>query len=177
MKSPIWNSFFFLKCRHYFLYTTLLGPNPCGKIFDSLIAVSDLSGPACFRILGVANPSNTFPVETDSSLSNEVCLTLPSVVWVPNAFTPGSNTIGINDVFKPFLLSLIGNSENEDLKYEFSVYNRWGVRVFQTNDRSEGWDGKMNGKDCMQGIYVYTVKARGQDKKTIFRKGNVTLIR
>ena len=32
LKCLICNSFYFLKCRHYFLYTTLLPPYPCDKI-------------------------------------------------------------------------------------------------------------------------------------------------
>src|SRR5690606_22589334 len=48
-------------------------------------------------------------------------------IWLPNAFTPNSD--GVNDVFR--ILGNLGRLEGVTL----SVFNRWGERVYVTNDK------------------------------------------
>lgn len=88
-------------------------------------------------------------------------------LYVPSAFTP--NDDGINDQFR------IPPSIAITLK-EFSIYNRWGTRVFSTTNIREGWDGTIRGKKEDTGVYVYYIKAQVNDKE-IFQKGNFVLIR
>ncbi|QLH46416.1 MAG: gliding motility-associated C-terminal domain-containing protein [Bacteroidota bacterium] len=59
-----------------------------------------------------------------------------------------------------------------------SIYNRWGEQIFYTTSLDgRGWDGKYDGKDQPQGVYVYVIDAvfANSMKKTF--KGNVTLMR
>jgi gliding motility-associated-like protein len=86
---------------------------------------------------------------------------------MPNAFTP--NEDGKNDIFRVPPAGLLS------LK-EFSVYNRWGTRVFYTNDPGKGWDGRFQGQRCDPGVYVYIVEGVGI-KGEILLKGTVVLIR
>lgn len=58
-------------------------------------------------------------------------------VYFPTAFTPNGD--GKNDFFK-ILTSYIFE------EYVLTVYNRWGQKVFETNDSSKGWDGRFNDK-------------------------------
>lgn len=86
---------------------------------------------------------------------------------MPSAFTP--NNDGVNDVFRippNVLLTLI----------DFSVYNRWGEKVFSTGNISKGWDGKVAGVAADAGTFVYTINGVSKGKK-IFLKGTVELIR
>ena len=46
---------------------------------------------------------------------------------VPNAFT--INGDGLNDAFKP-----IFSSPESIVKYDFTIFNRWGEIIYQTND-------------------------------------------
>jgi gliding motility-associated-like protein len=138
---------------------------------------TDLDSAACFRILGVSSPSDDVPAIIDSSVSNEVCLVTPSKIWVPTAFTPGV-TKGINDIFKPVNVSIYGKAKNNELlQYEFQVFDRWGTRVFSTNDVKEGWDGTFNGNDCPSDVYIWYVKGYGLDRRTNFQKGTVHLLK
>lgn len=89
-----------------------------------------------------------------------------SEVGVPTAFSP--NNDGINDVL--FVLGSISN-------LEFVVYNRWGQAVFQTNDRSIGWDGTFNGQPLNPGVFAYRLSGKLPNGETIQRKGNITLVR
>ncbi|WP_190277284.1 DUF7948 domain-containing protein [Taibaiella lutea] len=87
---------------------------------------------------------------------------------LPNAFSPNGD--GTNDIFK-----LAIQDERVHLK-DFSVYNRFGQRVFFTKDINEGWDGYYNNKIADLGVYFYYVNYI-IGEKTYNLKGDVTLIR
>jgi len=88
---------------------------------------------------------------------------------VPNAFSPNGD--GSNDVFK------VVNITSQTLK-EFSVYDRYGQRVFYTLQPGSGWDGTFNGRPCDVGTYYYVLRYSmpGSDQEYMM-KGDVTLIR
>jgi gliding motility-associated-like protein len=89
-----------------------------------------------------------------------------SYIDVPNAFSPG----GPNGTLKPVHLG------NATLK-SFAVYNRWGVKMFETKDLNTGWDGKYNGEPQPMGVYIYSVEAVTPSGKTFTKQGDVTLFR
>jgi gliding motility-associated-like protein len=89
------------------------------------------------------------------------------LTFVPNAFTP--NNDGANDV-----LYVRGQFiETFDLK----IYDRWGELVFETQDKSQGWDGSFKGKELDPAVYVYHMNVVCIDGNSSFEKGNITLIR
>lgn len=91
-----------------------------------------------------------------------------SYIDIPNAFVPGRGTE--NNVFKPVHLG------NASLK-SFSIFNRWGIKVFETTDINEGWDGSFGGKPQPLGVYVYLLEAVTAKGVPIVKQGNVTLVR
>lgn len=115
------------------------------------------------------NTNYELSVKTDKGCPSSATATIKigRSLIMPNAFTPNGD--GINDLFKiPALVSL-------DLN-EFSVFNRWGNRVFTTHDIQHGWDGTFKGKKLDSGVYVFLIKGT-DDKGPIFFKGQVMLIR
>lgn len=88
--------------------------------------------------------------------------------FMPSAFTP--NNDGLNDCFRPSRWGVIQ-------KIEFSIYNRWGERIFFTKDPTQCWDGTYKGIKESSGTFVYMIKATTNCEKDIFRKGTVVLIR
>jgi gliding motility-associated-like protein len=60
---------------------------------------------------------------------------------------------------------------------EFSVYNRYGQRVFVAFDNKKGWDGTFNGDKCDLGTYFYLVRYRILERDPVLLKGDVTLVR
>jgi gliding motility-associated-like protein len=67
-------------------------------------------------------------------------------VWLPNCFTPSSNsntTFGYYTDFENFIL------------ISFEIYNRWGEKIFYSTKKGEYWDGKYKGKDCDQSTFVW----------------------
>lgn len=89
------------------------------------------------------------------------------VVFIPNAFSPNGD--GRNDE-----LIVEGNNITD---LTLSIYNRWGERVFETNDQSIGWDGRFKGEDLPPDVYGYYLQGVCDDGSTLSTKGNVTLLR
>ena len=89
-------------------------------------------------------------------------------VAFPDAFTPNGD--GKNDKFR---LITIGQ---HDIAV-FMIVNRWGQVVFSTNNETQGWDGKLNGKEQENGIYYYYMKYVCSDEQVFEKKGSFTLIR
>lgn len=90
-------------------------------------------------------------------------------VLFPDAFTPNGD--GRNDLFK--VLNSYAISQ-----YHLMVFDRWGVKVFETQDPAKGWDGNVGGVRQSMGTYVWTCtfSTRGSNVAEN-RKGTVTLIR
>ncbi|HEY6504064.1 MAG TPA: gliding motility-associated C-terminal domain-containing protein [Chitinophagaceae bacterium] len=86
---------------------------------------------------------------------------------MPNAFTP--NYDGLNDCYGIKYWGVIQ-------ELEFSIYNRWGERIFFTKDPNTCWDGIYKGKMQNIGVYVYVIKAKTLCGDT-FKKGLFTLAR
>ena len=69
-------------------------------------------------------------------------------IYFPNAFSP--NNDGLNDQFSP--------SYNHFVFIEFGIYNRWGERIFYTQERNPKWNGQYKNMTCPIGIYMYQVR-------------------
>ena len=87
----------------------------------------------------------------------------------PNAFTPNGDDT--NDEF-----CLQGWSECT-LSFYISIFDRWGEKVFSSEDPSFCWDGTYMGMPLNTGVFIYHIKAEVLKGGNITRKGNVTLMR
>ncbi|MCU0375220.1 MAG: gliding motility-associated C-terminal domain-containing protein, partial [Chitinophagaceae bacterium] len=88
--------------------------------------------------------------------------------YMPTAFTP--NADGLNDVIKPQYASA-------DSDVRFEVYNRYGQKVFSTNQKQTGWNGVYQGKKQNSGTYIWYVRYTDGDGKVQQVKGTFILIR
>ena len=130
---------------------------------------------------------NTFDVsETNlytAKIEGESCSSYDSVfvefkncencLLFPNAFTPDQD--GVNDFFIPVL-----DCEVEFITFHLQIYNRWGQKVFETNNPLEGWDGIFNGKLLTSDVYVWKSFSSYTKSEKVFEKiahGDLTLIR
>jgi len=88
-------------------------------------------------------------------------------LYIPNAFTP--NDDGINDTFSP---------KGGGIKtYSLVIYDRWGNKIFTTNDFAKAWDGYKNSEIVPQGVYVWEINIVSANGKTKEMTGYVSLIR
>ncbi len=118
------------------------------------VRISDPQVSGCFRLDSVSI------VFIDSKCEDPY-------IFVPNAFSPNGD--GVNDV-------LYVRGRNITDLY-FAVYNRWGERVFETEDQSIGWDGYFRGRSSDPAVFDFYLKYKCAGGKEYFQKGNVTLIR
>lgn len=91
-----------------------------------------------------------------------------SEIDCPNAFSPGASE-GVNDEWKVSYKSIIS--------FECHIFNRWGIKVAEFTDPSQGWDGYHNGKLAPSGVYYYVIKAEGADGRKYDLKGDINIIR
>ena len=94
-------------------------------------------------------------------------ITIVNGLDVPNAFSPNGD--GRNDK-----VSVRGYGIS---KMTWSIYNRWGTRVYIGTDPNEGWDGTYKGRLQPQDVYHYTLLVEFSGKEKITKKGDITLLR
>ena len=128
----------------------------------------DITGEYCYRVYGVSN-------DGDTSYSNVVCLSGEPKVLIPTGFTPNGDYL--NDAFNPISQFILQGDLEEVNSFLFSIYNRWGEKLYETDNITEGWNGTYEGSQCQQGAYMYTLTATGINKKKVYLKGSVILLR
>jgi len=88
-------------------------------------------------------------------------------VFVANVFSPNGD--GNNEK-----ICVYGNCLNNMM---FRIFDRWGRKVFETDNPSICWEGKRKGKRVAAGVYVYVITGELFNGNKIDLKGNITLIR
>ena len=98
--------------------------------------------------------------------------TFETKLIMPNIFTPNGDPI--NNVFQP--VEVMGVE-----KWDLTIYNRWGEKVFKTDVYTDNWDGTIKNKgnrDAPEGTYFWVLNymLRGDTKMKTY-SGSVTLKR
>ncbi len=101
------------------------------------------------------------------TVSVQVAFNINTLYGLPNSFTPNGD--GLNDCFG---VKYWGQVDELD----FNIYNRFGERVFHTNNAANCWDGRYKGQLQDPNIFVYTVKAKTACGK-VDKKGTVMLLK
>jgi len=94
-------------------------------------------------------------------------------LYAANIFTP--NRDGINDCFR-----IVLDSDLEVISFGFTIFDRWGNRMFSTDNTTDCWDGIYNGEPVELGVYVVISEAVVREcdgLKTIRRVSDITVIR
>ncbi|HLP20923.1 MAG TPA: gliding motility-associated C-terminal domain-containing protein, partial [Chitinophagales bacterium] len=102
-----------------------------------------------------------------ANVTFESCVVEKFSMFVPNAFSPNGD--GNNEKFQCFASGVVF----ADIK----VFNRWGEKVFDTNNMFDGWDGTNKGEQCKPGVFTYSINVISADGKSNKYKGTITLIR
>jgi len=102
-----------------------------------------------------------------SSDSVLVTVLFEDLIDVPNGFSPnGDNNNEILFVKGVGIVDI-----------QFTIYNRYGQKVFETFDQSIGWDGYLYGIPENPGVFVWYLDYTLVDGSRNSKKGNVTLIK
>ncbi len=106
----------------------------------------------------------------DTTLTYKILL-MEAPVFVPNVFTPNGD--GANDEFK----IVMKDDKNKIISYEYlrlelSVVNRWGRKIYTSDNYQSDW----KGDNAPDGVYFYVLKAIGYYKIDTY-KGSVHILR
>lgn len=106
--------------------------------------------------------------ETTRWRSAPTCALRSPRIYLPTGFVPEGYTTG----YRPVI------SLAEGLSYRLDIYDRWGKRLFGTNDRSASWPGQgPNGGNVPAGIYLATVTMEEEGREPIRVNEQVTVVR
>ncbi|MFK7948709.1 MAG: LamG-like jellyroll fold domain-containing protein [Saprospiraceae bacterium] len=89
-------------------------------------------------------------------------------VFLPKAFTPNGDLL--NDTYS------ISNPNVVQQLRIFEIYDRWGTRVFVTDNPFEFWDGTYNGTPVNPGVFIWKIEYSCENKDQL-ASGTVTIIR
>jgi gliding motility-associated-like protein len=86
--------------------------------------------------------SDTFTVNTGRIVPD-------FVYYLPSAFSPNG------DIHNPLYK---GYGTLFAFKFKMEIFNRWGEKLWETEDINQGWDGYYEGELCMEGAYLCRVQ-------------------
>lgn len=147
--------------------------NPIAMVPNNVFTFEDdvsnllTDGQICYRV-EAREGLNSFGF-FETSRSNDFCIQYTPLVFVPNAFTPG----GINPIFKPVLTNVpIQN-------YRFKILNRWGQIIFETTDKTEGWNGEIfnTGKMATNDTFLYVITFEDENNFLVFKRGYLSILK
>ncbi len=120
------------------------------------------NGKFSYYVEAVEGAGNSYGFK-DVAKSNPADAYVEVNVFVPNSFSPK----GINKIWLPVAQFV------EKTDYKVTVFNRWGTKVFETANDTDGWDGG----NATDDVYVYLVDYKNARGEFIQLKGYITLIR
>jgi gliding motility-associated-like protein len=136
---------------------------------SGLLSCDDCPNPTAF----ITDTTTFYVVVTDANgctATDSVVIVLLDEIqlFVPNIFSPNSD--GVNDYLYVF--------GAEQLKtFIFTIYNRWGEKIYESTDYTEGWDGTQNGRVLTTAAFAYVVRGITWLGDERILSGNVTLMR
>lgn len=108
------------------------------------------------------------PFGCTATASGEVAVN-GTIFFAPNAFTPDDN--GLNEVWQPEVTGVES--------YAIEIYNRWGERIWWSEDPEEGWIGNAKGGAHFvpDGLYLWRVRLTDQLRYPRLYEGTIWLAR
>ena len=123
-----------------------------GNTFNSFNLNYTFNTPGTYTVTMTAEYDN-HPQCSATAFSRITVLKDSFSIVVPNIFTP--NKDGINDVWYP-TFNQLGFTIST---YDLSIFDRWGLKIFESSDLNIGWDGRsMSNSDCAGGTYYYLLR-------------------
>lgn len=121
-----------------------------------------LSYNICYKVEATEYVNNQYT----NRWSNQACIQIKIKLNMPDGFTP--NADGVNDKFNA-QLSFIPQS------YFMAIFNRNGVKIFETTNVNDGWNGTDAFGKAPEGVYIYYVRIKNTDGTNVEQKGTFTL--
>jgi len=134
----------------------------------------DLTGPGPIQHQYVDTGSFEITMKVVNALGCEdefkriICIKNVVKIYIPDIFSPNGD--GKSDFFEIVHIGV-------DI-LRWSVYDRFGARVFETSSGDDRWDGSFRGKQVVPGVYVVVIEYINSDngKREVFSR-DLTVIR
>jgi gliding motility-associated-like protein len=99
----------------------------------------------------------------------------PTIIKMPNIFVPGGT---FNPTFHPIEVNddTYIDIVNNIVSSQFEVYNRWGLKVHQSNDVLPRWDGMYENREVSSGTYFWVYSYTDSSLKEYKLNGFVQVI-
>jgi gliding motility-associated-like protein len=164
--------------HHYDIYRSINGvydPAPAYSLSsfffgtshsDPVIDLYISDGEFCYYVEAIEGGGNPFGF-SDTVRTNEVCVKVEPLIYIPNAFHPDGE---FNKIWNP------SNAFVQNEGYQLRVFDRWGKTIFTSDDPKKGWDGTLDGNYLPVGVYIYQLRALTSDGGKITKTGSVTLV-
>ncbi|MFO0356070.1 MAG: gliding motility-associated C-terminal domain-containing protein [Sphingobacteriaceae bacterium] len=147
--------------------------NAAGNATLTWIAGDGILCPVCPNTQIMPKASSCYKVEAVNEFgckaTDDVCVEVTTNynIYIPNIFTPNNDEM--NDVF---LVYGTGLSD-----FEMIIFDRWGEKLFTSNDQLKGWDGTYKDKLCKNDVYPYLIKYKSLDGRKHTKTGHVTILK
>ena len=166
-----------------FTWSALVGPDPSIPVTYQIVRIAlngatiDTQPTTGLSFVDSEPPSNQSTVRyrieatggglLTASYSNLVSVTQTPRLAMPTAFSPNGD--GLNDVLQ-IRGKFIGS-------FVFTVIDRNGQEVFRSTDRSQSWDGRINGREPVTGAYAWRFESITDEGKPFVQHGAITIVR
>ncbi|MFN8436032.1 MAG: PKD domain-containing protein [Cytophagales bacterium] len=180
------------------VHITSATPNPVFVNLPVVIAQNSTNADVLNWNLGdgtTFTSSSSEYTHTYSDVKNyQVILTSTNAIGCSDADTLEIKVINVQNIYIPNVMSISSlNPENKIVKvygsniseknFSYSVYDKWGQKIFETNSlniaTTDGWNGQINnsGSSVPLGTYSYIVKGEFSDNTLINKVGTITVIK
>ena len=61
--------------------------------------------------------------------------------------------------------------------FKMQIYDRWGVKAFESGDFNKGWDGMKGGQIVQEDVYIYHISYKDKTGKFHTKSGQVSLLK
>ncbi len=129
----------------------------------------------------MADTSMCYTFEIDNQykciILDSICIVVKDVfcnkdsILIPTAFSPNEDEYMLNETY------FIEDKAGVITKFRLEIFNRLGQKVFSSTDINEEWNGVFKGKKLTPQVFDFYLELECIGMKTLFHKGNITLIR
>jgi gliding motility-associated-like protein len=119
---------------------------------DTLLIPDPIAG-SYYTVVVTPGPGLGCPYLITAALNYAPPPNLPDYLVSSNAFSPDGNDV--NDKFDVSLSPTTHKTFAYTKDFHVEIYNRWGKKVFESDDVTNQWDGKINGNPADEGVYYW----------------------
>jgi len=166
---------------------------PQPPVLNTPIAFTNLSSPDAVRFKWLFGDGDSLETATRETVSHEynatntyeACLVAINMAGCPDTVCREVRTLIEPAVDVPNAFTPLSGDNNSVIyvrgfgfaKMKFTIWARWGEKVFESGDKRVGWDGRYKGKLLPMDVYAYTLEVEFTDGTKASKKGDITLIR